>query len=461
MLFVNIGGLIFSQPACNCIENLTFLSNSVEDNYILFEEKIKDSSESVYNSFKQTQMDSALVNNHFYSCFQILRTYMRWFRDPHLTVSLRTSEKTKSIYRDYFSDFPIDLRRKKKMQGELSGIFVSEGYGYVVEIIKEKEKYIGTILKGDNVFWFEKQARFYINPSKKNYKTGKILSYRKDHILNTKPYDYSYADSVLTVVNFDVFKKIASIEDAKYVDFSFCENAQLKLLSDSTSYFYFPNFEMNQKVIIDSLLLHYQNEILKRPNLIIDLRNNTGGYSSCFNNLLPLIFDKPYQMPSLQFKASKENIIMHLNAYYRDSLNNKDYNRHKQFLMENVGKLVDINSVRLVVPDTVYKSPRRIVILTDKGVVSSGEHLVFYGKMSGKVVQMGNSTAGMFNTLDVLDIRRMPSDFFHFNCPTMRYCNIGKIDYVGFSTDIELNFDKYSSWVEIVKNYLETDEKKK
>lgn len=76
-------------------------------------------------------------------------------------------------------------------------------------------------------------------------------------------------------------------------------------LGDSTYYLRIPSFYNNTS---NDYVKQHWNEIMARPNLIIDIRNNGGGQDQYYKELKKIIYSEPYISKGVEWYASKGNI---------------------------------------------------------------------------------------------------------------------------------------------------------
>lgn len=173
------------------------------------------------------------------------------------------------------------------------------------------------------------------------------------------------------------------------------DKLHLDELSNKTLYFRIPSFEYNNKTSIDSIIAINRELITSTPNLIIDIRNGTGGSDASFKGILPFIYTNPIKQDGILLKGSE------LNAqgfeHYAQLTDNPNLNVLAKSLRNNMGKFVSAredNNPSLAEYDSVFPYPRRIAIIINNRNVSADEQFLIYAKQSWKVKLFGNTTAG-------------------------------------------------------------------
>jgi Peptidase family S41 len=439
---------------CNCKADFDSLTTSIEKNYIGFDNSAFFSLKSDYTTFKNSMNDSVIKSVDFYDCYKLLKSYLRYFKDPHLTISLRTDTALRKLYSGIFSK----IRHAKEFinqepDDEICGLYKSGTSNYTVVVSKDSDTYVGKIIKGDSLFWFSEQVKFLLIPES-DFFSGKTKYFLKDHLMTTV--DYFFESKKITIMGVDVLYKIKNKEDELPDLAKFELNTSFKIISDSTNYLSIPNLDLGQKNIIDSILTLHHAELNSRPNLIIDLRNNGGGYSASFKNLLPLIYDKPFVLPPFYFKASLDNITMRIKSQSRNYDSIK-LQQHKEYLLSNLDNVIEMHGYDTTVISNVPKYPERICVLVNRGTASAAEHFIYYCKLSKKVKVLGVNTRGAFNYLDLIAQRKLPSNYYQYLCPTGEYKNIPQMTNIGFQPDVTLKISEYGQWVESARKLLEND----
>lgn len=237
-------------------------------------------------------------------------------------------------------------------------------------------------------------------------------------------------------------------------------NSKLNLdkLSDKTLYFQIPSFEYNNKVLIDSIINTNRELITSTPNLIIDIRNGTGGSDASFKGLLPFIYTNPIRQDGIVFKGSE------LNAqgfeHYAKLTNNSSLNDIAKLLRNNVGTFVSAgkdDKTTLIKFDSVFPFPQRIAIIINNRNVSADEQFLIYAKQSWKVKLFGNTTAGGID-ISNLTYTFSPDDKFVLVHGVSKSNRIPSfiIDDIGIQPDFYIgNEIPENEWVNYIRSLLE------
>lgn len=129
--------------------------------------------------------------------------------------------------------------------------------------------------------------------------------------------------------------------------------------------------------------------------LIIDLRGNAGG-NAIYYGLIPYLFTGPFQYREDNLiLASPDNLQWLEEA--RKGMSDEDgaaFDPALRRMRENPGKLVPYMEAASYTPPVLSPGPRRVVLLTDRGVGSAGEAMVLDARESLRVTVVGENTRG-------------------------------------------------------------------
>jgi C-terminal processing protease CtpA/Prc len=227
----------------------------------------------------------------------------------------------------------------------------------------------------------------------------------------------------------------------------------------------------------EKIVRKYWSEITSTPNLIIDIRNNSGGQDEYYQLLADLLYTNPYTSKGVEWYSTKNNIKM-----YEDAIKNGDIRNGEEGIRwtnsllnemkKNIGGFVIhpmIGADTTVKNDTIYNYPKRVGIIINEGNASSAEQFLLTAKESSKVILFGNyNTAGVLDYSNTIS-ENFPSNKYKLTFPMTRSRRLpdNPIDNIGIPPDIYIPypaskqlFDRLDQWVYFVKNYLELMDKK-
>lgn len=478
LITIFINNLSFSQSS-DCLIDFDFMVKKIKADYPGYNDKVTDSNRSKFILFeKEIRMK---ITMHPDSCLHYFDVYTNYFKDHHLRVNRIWKDNQQQIeimdISTYGKNISINidsLQQKTKKSIGIEGVW--EGFREKFIVTKDGEKYIGVVVKfhgwkiGQVIYEFQpiNDTLFYvINHSlikdRKSYKSkaslhlsGKILEMhdetrfvrKSDSDIFDKSLLYSYVPQFPNGRN--------TFPVAMYLD-------------DSTYYLRIPSFYSNTG---NELVLKHWNEIVSRPYLIIDIRNNGGGQDNFYEELTKLIYTKPYKSLGVEWYATDGNIYIFEDAMKKGEIRGgKEGIEWTQALVDamkkNIGGFVthpnNLSDNQIVERDTIYAMPRRIGIIINEGNASSAEQFLLAALQSDKVILFGNC-----NTAGVLDYSNgtsnpLPSNKYQLWCPMTRSKRLPEnpIDNIGIAPNVIIPFsateqlyDKLDSWVYFVKNYL-------
>jgi len=219
----------------------------------------------------------------------------------------------------------------------------------------------------------------------------------------------------------------------------------LKQLDDSTVLLTLPSFEQHYKTVIDSLIRTNEPLLKKIPHLIVDLRNNDGGYDMTYASLVPFIYSNPYIVYYREVRISPDAISL-----YKEAMDNPNLGTDmKAFFGRAVAVLEERKTgfVNLAgkCADTIkieqfFSHPGNVSVITDKGTGSSAENFVSMAAQSERVTVFGDNTAGVVDYGDVVWLNPPGYSFLELVIPTQRSCRLSDvaIDNVGLAPDVRI-----------------------
>ena len=240
-------------------------------------------------------------------------------------------------------------------------------------------------------------------------------------------------------------------------------------LNANTLYLRIPSFNGNEKAKIDSLIAEYKSKILQTENLIIDIRNGTGGNDNSYEELMPFIYTNPIRMPTVEFRSTKLN-----NQRMHDFATNsglalqfglnptteqmKEFKEKYDTLSNHLGEFVNLNSytVNITKFDTVYPFPKNIGIMINHNNVSTDEQFILEARQSKKVKLFGETTRGGldFSNLNLAFTPNKDFVLVYTLTKSLRIPNLA-VDDIGIKPDyfIDKEIPDYK-WIDFVNTIL-------
>ena len=235
-----------------------------------------------------------------------------------------------------------------------------------------------------------------------------------------------------------------------------------KILDSNTAYIAIRHFAGRYATMLDSAYKAVMPEIQKRPNLIIDVRNNGGGSDANYKALMPIIYTDPITNDVVDYYATPDNI----NAYtqLRDlyKSNPETYGKNGymnwQYGIEKMEKAKPYSftpmtgptpSIAKYKPVTGY--PQKIAIIYNRNCASSCESFLFEARNSKKVITVGENSGGYTGYGNVMSITTPCGN--NLGWTTTRYRNQRQYDFTGIPPQHRVPQNE-TDWIEYARRLL-------
>jgi hypothetical protein len=442
-----------AQHDCDCNEALEKLVTLIERDYPGLEEKTRD--KHIYSSFKKELISKADTTGKE-ECLPILKSYISFFRDGHIAfLSNQSSIKVEKTF--VKTTLPSFRKTIAKTTDTLEGIWVNDQMK--IGIIKQDNIYKGFMIAAANsdrkqhevIFTLDKREHFQYIFSNQTTFDGAYSVIKDTLLLNRLGYGFIKDNQEVLDTN---FLKVKTWE---------LEGFYIKKLTPRTAIFKIKSFNYPYIRRIDELVSLNRDLIENIENLIIDITDNGGGTDITYGPLLPYILTNNTRHTGNEF-YSTEFLIKGLQDYVAKLDNNETNQKDIQRINNNINYLKQHLREFVVYPDEqrlmiterklAVKSPKQILILTNKRSASSAESFLLTVRQSKKVKVMGIPT---FGALDYASAR-----ITDYNClglsmilPTYRSTRLPDfpIDNIGVQPDIYV--DQTQDLLSVALEYLE------
>lgn len=406
---------------CNCESKYRWVRKTFEENDAGFayalEQKGKDLYEAHNRKFEKRVKE---ITNHP-ECFTALVDWLHFFRAGHVAIRPQInpgnngSQTTKEAIIKQFKNWEkFEMPEQKLTQylakikkPGLEGIWLSAPYR--IAIVKKGKGYVGFILKADGVYWRPGQVKLRINPTGKKDQY-KAIFYMRDH--SSRQFDQvKLLEGNFLSMGFILLKREnTSLKGNVGLSYTLARSnvPMIKRLSKKTLVLRIPSFNGRNKKIIDSTLKAHHDEITSTENLIIDIKNGTGGSDRSYQGILPYLYTNPIRsvgvaLYSTPLNNSRMDKLAAMDQFSQEEKDN--FKKWKVKLDANLGKFVNLNesgkTYSIGTYDKVYEYPKNVAIIINKGNGSTDEQFLLAAKQSRKVKLFGATTFG------VLDISNM------------------------------------------------------
>ena len=475
LAFILLPLFIYSQD-CNCESNFAWVKETFEENDAGYAYALQKKGTELYDAHNKRIAEKVNAAQSFEECQSILNEWLTFFRPGHIGIGLQdpvtghggnaTQELSFSDWETYSiatEDFKAYLDNKEEPGFE--GIW--ETSSYAIGIKKEGDSYIGFIIESGAETWKTSQVKL-------NFQTGEDTASGVFYMYDHSPVEFDkvglLGNNHLQLGNFTLNRQYPELPgDSKFDAYIRSIDASLPYLekiSETTLYLRIPSFQGTQKKAIDSVIAANREKILATENLIIDIRNGTGGSDSSYRELLPFLYTNPIREVGVEFLSTELNNqrmldIMNKPEYGVDEAGKKWAQESFDKLTVQEGKFVSLNEdpVTVIEYDTVYPYPKNVGIVINGGNGSTDEQFLLAAKQSRKVKLFGTSTRGV---LDVSNMYFVPSpcNEFYLGYCLSRSIRIPDftIDEHGIQPDFYMDRDiPESEWVGYAESILKAE----
>jgi hypothetical protein len=448
--------------SCKCEKEFLHTTSLIENNFAGFPDRIKALSQKAYQK-KVTDL-LMLTRNNFSNdnCLLIISQYLNVFKSHHIGFSPTFDfSKLDTIFINQRPLFKIneDKLNKLKQSKSWEGIYYfTHDSSYKIAVIKDPtplHDYVGVIVESKLPTWKKGMLKFEGKLINDSLSTG--LLYMRNHRPKLEGFGLLDSNNMISgdwrrEGTFKKERKKTSTANQNSPDIDF------KILSPQTLYLKISSFETAYKSIIDSTLKINEEFLNTTTNLILDLRDNSGGSDNLWQPIIPYLYTNPIKTIGVDILVT-DTTILGWKKYLEDknlSKESKDEITSTIIKMENAkSKWMSIGADQI---DSSFKAklfPKKVIILINKWCGSSTEEFLLMARQSSKVTLVGENTIG---NLDYSNVVQTPFSCFpymlRYATTRSRRLNINQgIDNIGIAPKFYLNKEK--DWIKEALKMLE------
>ncbi|MBT2563567.1 hypothetical protein J7E50_04460 [Pedobacter sp. ISL-68] len=449
---------------CNCGDNFSYLTNRITKNYVGYADKVTPANSQHFKKFTDSLQQVANQANS-YKCLSLCREWLSFFKDKHVDFGMDFGKLNPDSVRIFFANeektswtentFKSYLQQNKTTLDSIEGIW---NYGiYEIGIVKDQTKtateFIGFVMKADSSRWMPQQIKLKIRETDNQYQT--IFFNGGDHSVN-----YPKLNIRKDLLDFGFFgqwkrgeKKTKTVYPPKFTAPDLMSS--FKVLDNQTSLLTLPSFDSKYKLRIDSLVASNKDNLEHTEHLIVDVRDNPGGSTHCFEKLIPYLYTNPIHVDGGLVLATADNIrdCYEKDYPYATAASKRTMKRNNKKLRAHMGELYQLYNGNTIKRSKVLKNPSRISILINGSTASSGELFILRAEQSKKVTLFGQNSAGCVDYGEMVIIH-LPCNVFNLVYPAAKSFHAVKrpLDNIGITPQVKIG-DNVTDWIEFVKKY--------
>lgn len=441
--------------AQDCDSNMNFLIRKIKTNYAGYADKNGDSVVvSQLKDWKKRFRDTG-------DCFSKLAHVLLGFRDPHMYMysaqplplpdSLQLNRQLKEI-RQYFSG-------KSKVNDPCEGYWISGTAHYIIAIRRTKTsplEYTGYVIESRNDKCPPGSEKFILTAFDKTYFQTTVISGGRYKASILSRFDDTHA--LLMGVSAKWRKLDRYMPDMLNGYPLYDIYPSLTIRDSETVVIRIPSAGYDSKRKVDSLVKAHKDRISSSRNLIVDIRNNTGGTTLTFYSLLPFILTRPVVALGGRINCSEDVIADHRKGIeqYGEIWTATQRVEQEKVLQELIARKGGFYEEKIdtLACDTVSKYPVNVGIIANYASASASEMFMSYCKQSSKVTLFGERTWGVLDYVEYIDLA-MPGNRFTLYVPRLKIIypdGSGPHDNIGFKPDVEID-DAVPDWVKFIQEY--------
>jgi len=383
----------------------------------------------------------------------------------HSKDSIRALYRNEEIIDFSKEQFKEYLNGRQGKLKAIEGIWKSNNYSIgIMQSPGKENQFVAFIIKADSVYWLPKQKKALFSMDKDSA-FSVVYSMRDHSKKNENARIVGQSGNILLIMNTiwlkDYPEGSVTRKEELFLKLRNARSPFMNSLSKKTLYLRIPSFNYDQKVSIDSLLHSNDSLIRTTPNLIIDIRNGTGGSDLSFYGLMPYLYTQPIRTVDMKYLATELNAEGYEDyaKVITDTANANWCWRIASKMRQHIGTFITTDSSSVSI-DSSYVStdfPRKVSIICNQFNGSTDESFLFQVKQSSKVKVFGRPTAGIldFSNVHVVDFPNGLFQLMYSMTASFRIPDF-PIDGIGIQPDFYIDDTIYEEdWIYFVQSTME------
>ena len=471
LVWVLYSAQLTAQTDCNCAQNFQVLQQKVKNNYGGYDSRVTPKNKAAFEKLTDSIGKAAAKLTDGYDCYTLMRRWVTFFKDGHLSLSTTFSDKNMPTGGPQMTTldstaFYQYLDKNKDKIAAFEGVWRTDDGNYTVAIKRDetlKNDYQATILKAKSEKWKVGLEKFTL---KKNGEKWNATYYTGDF----KPANVKATlnENILIFTQFGIWQKVYPEPKIKLdaEQIAMDQIAYFKMIDDKTAYLRVSTFNEGPDVI-DSVINKNRAKILSTPRLIIDIRDNGGGSNSNYKSILPFMYTQSYTVEGKggYVVASEDNIAAEKKMYEQawgslSAESKKEYAKDYAEWKSTIDSMEMFKGSRFYYAsapptqlDSVTTNPKQVAVLINKGCASTAEWFIMEAEYSKKVTLFGQNSAGVMDNTNVRQ-HKLACPSYTISAASGRRGGASKrpIDNVGFKPKVYIS-ETEEDWVKVVLAY--------
>jgi hypothetical protein len=408
---------LFSVQAqdCTCEDSFENAVDAYEKNYSLFMYKVTDENRDLYQAHTDLMRTKVKQTDDLQDCKILLEQWLDFFRDGHTYITMGDMQNSE-IYNERIKitekQFKADYQKKSYQLNPLLGIW--RRGSYTVAIMPNpagntrERDFVGVILESGNRNWKRGEVKFELTAKfGKPYQLNYLMADHSVQKYTGQQLENAVFEIAQTGEWVKLWPEVENTRKRSEIDLKY-DKFHITYV-DEIPYLRLPDFYSVDPSYLDSLMNAHHDNILKSDFMVVDVRGNSGGDDGTYFPVLPYVLSGPVELPSDGFWLSEYNTEILVNAmaeYKGYSLEEYAEQEKQEYEMFTLNKGTayfkgEGKDTWVFNADTLFKGPKKVIILTDGETASSGETFVYRTNQSDRVVVYGQNTAGVVDGFNI------------------------------------------------------------